>query len=143
MTARRSVDRWTCPRCDREFARQQQSHACLPGGSVDESFAGRPPGQRAAYEAVVGHLRTLGPVHEDAVQVGVFLKRTRKLAEVRPKSKWVALTIYLDRRIDDPRIARTLQSSSTRTVHEVKLRDAGDVDVQVLAWLTEAYEGAG
>ena len=82
-------------------------------------------------------------MHEDAVSVGVFLKRDRKLAEVRPKSKWLAVTLYLDRVIDDPRIARTIRISAERTVHEVKLRDASDVDDQLREWLTEAYDGAG
>ena len=58
--------RWTCPRCDREFSRSRQSHTCLPGGSVDESFAGRPPVQREIYDVITGHLATLGPVHADA-----------------------------------------------------------------------------
>jgi hypothetical protein len=137
------VARWTCPRCDREFARAGQSHTCFPGGSVDESFAGRPAPMRAAYDALLAHVKSLGPVHEDAVSVGVFLKRERKLAEVRPKTKWVVLTLYLDRAIDDPRISRTMRVSSVCTVNEVKLRTPEDVDDQLRAWLEEAYDRAG
>jgi hypothetical protein len=33
------------------------------------------------YDAILAHLESLGPVYEDAVGVGVFLKRERKLAE--------------------------------------------------------------
>jgi hypothetical protein len=135
--------RWVCPRCDRQFARAGQSHDCIPGDTVDASFAGRPEGQRAAYDAVLAHLRALGPVHEDAVSVGVFLKRDRKLAELRPKSKWLSLTLYLERAIDDPRVARSMRLTSTRFVNEVKLRTSDDVDVVVCEWLTEAYENAG
>ena len=85
--------RWTCPRCSRQFGRANQGHDCRPGVDVDAVFAGRPPEQRAAYDAVLAHLRTLGEVHEDAVGVGVFLKRTRKLAELRPKQRWLTLTL--------------------------------------------------
>src|SRR5215470_19772214 len=77
----RAVPRWVCPYCEREFARAHQSHVCAPGGSVDDTFAGHPPGHRAVYAAIQAHLLSLGPVHEDAVAVGVFLKRDRKLAE--------------------------------------------------------------
>jgi fatty-acyl-CoA synthase len=34
--------RWTCPRCDRQFGRANQSHTCALGNTVDASFAGRP-----------------------------------------------------------------------------------------------------
>ena len=84
------MPRWTCPRCDREFGRAQQSHTCVPGCTVDATFAGRPPQLRAVYDAIFAYVRGLGPVHEDAVGVGVFLKRDRKLAEVRPRSRDVA-----------------------------------------------------
>lgn len=115
---------------------------CVPGGSVADSFAGRPPEPRAIYDAIVEHLRTLGPVHEDAVTVGVFLKAKRKLAEVRPKTRWVSLAVYLPRTLDDPRIARVIRVSADRVVHEVKLREVADVDDQVRDWLTEAFDAA-
>jgi Domain of unknown function (DUF5655) len=134
------MTRWTCPRCDRQFGRARQSHDCLPGNSVAATFRGRPPEQRAIYDAVVRHLRTLGPVHEDAVQVGVFLKSDRKLAELRPKSKWLACTFYLPYAIDDPRIARSQRFSSVRVVNTVKLRTVDDVDEQLRAWLAEAFD---
>jgi hypothetical protein len=54
----------------------------VPGCAVDATFAGRPPRLRAVCDAILAHLVSLGPVHEDAVSVGVFLKRDRKLAEV-------------------------------------------------------------
>ena len=85
--------RWTCPRCGRQFGRSRQGHDCRPGVDVDAVFAGHPDGQRAAYDAVLGHLRSLGEVHEDAVGVGVFLKRRRKFAELRPRQRWLSMTV--------------------------------------------------
>jgi hypothetical protein len=81
------VTRWTCPQCDREFGSANQAHTCIPGCTVDATFAGRPAAQRAVYDAILAHLVTLGPVHEDAVGVGVLLKRDRKLAEIWPGSR--------------------------------------------------------
>jgi hypothetical protein len=131
--------RWTCPRCDREFGRANQSHTCLPGNSVDASFRGRPE-QRAIYDAIMRHLETLGPVHADAVSVGVFLKSDRKLAELRPKAKWLECALYLPAAIDDPRVARSQKLSVARVVNFFKLRTPDDVDAQVCEWLTEAFE---
>jgi hypothetical protein len=133
------VPRWTCPRCDREFGRAHQSHTCLPGCTVDATFAGRPPGMRAVYDAIIDHLESLGTVHEDAVSVGVFLKRDRKLAEVRPRSRDVSLALFLPGPRADPRFTRVLGHNSPRVVHFLALRDAAEVDEQVRGWLTEAF----
>jgi len=136
------VARWTCPRCAREFGRARQSHTCLPGNSVERTFAGRPQEQRAIYDAIMAFVATLGPVHADAVQVGVFLKADRKLAELRPKSKWLSCNVYMPRLINDPRIERSVRVSAVTVVNEVKLHTVADVDDQVQAWLTEAFDAA-
>jgi hypothetical protein len=93
----RSVTRWTCPACERQFARAHQAHVCVPGGTIDESFAGRPPVQREIFDTLLAYLRTLGPVHIDAVRVDVFLYSDRKLAEVRPRTRSLALIVVLPR----------------------------------------------
>jgi hypothetical protein len=106
---------------------------------VDDTFAGRPAALRAVYDAILAHLVTLGPVHEDAVGVGVFLKRDRKLAEVRPRSRDVLLGLYLPRPVPDRRFSKVLGPSAPRVVHLLPLRDAAEVDEQVRGWLTEAF----
>ena len=133
------MPRWNCPRCDREFGRARQSHTCVPGVTVDASFAGRPPAQRAIYDEIIAHVASLGPVHEDAVSVGVFLKADRKLAEVRPRSRDVWLALYLPRPDRDPRFARIFGPGGGRVVHILLLREPEDVDDQVRGWLTEAF----
>jgi hypothetical protein len=115
----------------------------VPGCTVDDTFAGRPAGQRAIYDAIVDHLDTLGPLHVDAVGVGVFLKAESKLAEVRPKARSLNLALALPRPVTDPRIARRFPVSAGRTWHVLKLTDVSQVDDQVRDWLTEAYHAAG
>ena len=111
----------------------------MPGGTVDAAVAGHLPRLRAVYDAIMGHLASLGPVHEDAVSVGVFLNRDRKLAEVRPRSRDVSLALYLPRPVHDPRIARVYGPGAPRVVHMIILREPGEVDEQLRGWLTEAF----
>jgi hypothetical protein len=107
---------------------------------VDASFRGRPPEQREIYDAIMAHLGTLGRVHADAVQVGVFLKSDRKIAELRPKTKWLACSLYLPEAMDDGRVQRAFQLSAGRVVNVVKLRTVDDVDAQLKEWLELAYD---
>lgn len=103
------------------------------------SFAGHPGWMRVVYDAIVEHLRGLGPVHEDAVGVGVFLKSDRKIAEVRPRSRDVWLGLNLPRLVDDRRVTRVFGAGGPRVMHVLSLREEADVDDQLRDWLTEAF----
>ncbi|MEJ7584333.1 MAG: DUF5655 domain-containing protein, partial [Acidimicrobiales bacterium] len=94
---------------------------------------------RPIFEAVTAHLEAIGPVHVEPVSVGIFLKRSRTFAELRPKRDWVALSFALARVVDHPSIARKMGGSGRTTYHVVNLREPGDLDGDVQGWLTEAY----
>lgn len=130
---------WTCPDCARRFGRRNQSHECAPAMPLEEYFATGPPFERPIFEAVHAHLRSLGPLHLEPVSVGLFFKRSRTFAELRPMTRWVVLSFILSRTVTDPRISRRITVSGNRVYHETKLRDETDVDDQVRDWLTDAY----
>lgn len=132
---------WVCPRCDRGFERARQSHLCVPGCTVDECFAPFPPKWREIYDRLLDHVDMLGPVHANAVTVGVFLKHARKLAEIRPKARSVSLALALPRTVEHPRTG-PVYPSRERTWHMIKLTDPADVDAELRDWLTEAYAAA-
>ena len=134
------MSRWRCPACDREFTRARQSHVCVPGNTVDETFAGRPAPQREVYEAIVTYLRGLGPLHVDAVKVGVFLYHDGKLAEVRPMARAVKLLLVLPYALDSARVGRRETLSAERIMHYIRLTGPSDVDDQLKHWLADAYE---
>src|SRR5258705_11294463 len=134
--------RWTCPRCDREFGRAHQSHTCVPGGTVEETFAGHPQSYVDAFNAILAHLSKLGPVHVDAVGVGVFLKSDRKLAEIRPMARGLAVWLMVSHSIPSPRISTTLRSSADRTASVIRIQGPSDVDDELCGWLTDAYDEA-
>lgn len=127
---------WTCPSCDRTFARNKQSHVCEPGLSLEEYFSTGPPWERPVFEAVNAHVQTLGPVIVEPVAIGIFFKRPKLFVELRPLSKWVRLGLALARSVDDPRITSKLGDGW----YGIRLREPSDVDDQVRAWLTQSWD---
>lgn len=138
----RAMARWICPRCDREFGSRQQSHTCVPGTTVAESLAHAQPWMRDCFELIMETVRECGPVHDDAVGVGVFLKADRKLAEFRPRARTVQLILYLPEPIDHPRLIRVHDPSAVRVVHLFTLRSVEEVDDDLLGYVAEAYDYA-
>ena len=108
------MTRWTCPRCEREFGSVHQAHTCVPGITVEALLARHPAWVADIYRTLIGRLRSLGPFHEDAVNVGIFLKSDRKIAEFRPRVRSVQLFLCLPERIDDPRVVRIMATGADR-----------------------------
>ncbi|MHB8576140.1 MAG: DUF5655 domain-containing protein [Dehalococcoidia bacterium] len=133
-----AAERWTCPKCNRSFGRPNRPHTCVPALSADEYFATRTAAQRRIYDAVVAHVQEFDAVEIEAVYVGILMKRSRTFAELRPKRDGFRLSVLLERVVEHPRISRTSPLPAHRVAHFVVLRDAGDVDDQLRAWLTEA-----
>jgi hypothetical protein len=108
--------------------------------SVEEYFSTGPPWERPIYERVVAHVSALGPVHADAVQVGIFLMNPRKFAELRPMTKWVAISFSLGRRASHSTITRKVNEYNGRYWHVCNVSDASQIDDALLDLLTEAYQ---
>jgi hypothetical protein len=107
--------------------------------TIDDYFATGPERERPIFEAVMAHLDRLGPVHVEPVSVGIFLKSNRTFAQLRPKTKWVALSMSLPRAVAHPRLGPKVQPWAGRYHHVFNLRTPDDVDDQIRGWLTEAY----
>ena len=133
------VSIWVCPRCDRQFGRVSQSHLCAPALSIDAYFAGRDETQRRIFEAISQQLESVGPVHCEAVDVGILFKHARTFAELRPRRRGMMLSLLLSRRLDNPRVTRIARPSRNRTAYGIRLFTPDEVDDEVRAWLTEAY----
>jgi hypothetical protein len=134
------MTRWTCPQCEREFGSVHQAHTCVPGITVEALLARHPAWVADIYRTLIGRLRSLGPVHEDAVNVGIFLKSDRKIAEFRPRVRSVQLFLCLPERIDDARVVRIMATGADRFFHVINLTSPEQVDDQLGSWLEVSYD---
>ena len=130
---------WSCDACGRQFGRRNQSHGCLPAGSVDDYFADRPATERGIYERVANQLRKQGALTIEAVGVGILFKRSRTFAELRRRRDHLELGLLLSRQVIHEKIKKRIPVSANRCAHTIALARIADVDREVRAWLAEAY----
>jgi hypothetical protein len=107
--------------------------------TIDAYFATGPEHERPIFDEVMHHLSTVGPVHVEPVSVGIFLKRARTFAELRPMRHWVALSFSLTRQVHHPTIVRKVVAYHGRQFHIANIARPGDIDDDIRSWLTEAY----
>jgi Domain of unknown function (DUF5655) len=141
VAARLTVtDGWTCPLCGRRFARPGQVHVCAEATTLDEYFANARPHERPVFQAVYEFLSTLGPIHVEPVAVGIFLKKRGSFVELRPKSKWVAMSFPMPRRVRHRRITRKPIEAGAAVYHFANLRTPDDLDEALQEILAESYD---
>jgi Domain of unknown function (DUF5655) len=107
--------------------------------SLEEYFSTGPAHERPVFDAVMAHLRPVGPVHVEPVSVGIFLKRARTFAELRPMTKWVAMSFSLPRPARHRSIKRKVVQYNGRYYHVANIAGPEDLDHDLLTLLTEAY----
>jgi hypothetical protein len=107
--------------------------------TLDEYFSTGPAHERPVFDAVHRYLCTLGPIVVEPVSVGIFLKKAGSFVELRPMTKWVAMSFPLQRTVRHPLIVRRPIEAGGRTYHVVNMRGPDDLTDDIRTWLAESY----
>jgi endogenous inhibitor of DNA gyrase (YacG/DUF329 family) len=129
---------WKCPKCNRRFANNNQSHFC---GNYDlrSHFEGKPPEIRKIYEAVLKAIRRCGKVKVLPEKTRIAFQVRMSFAQLTTRSKWVDGHVVLARRFEQRRFRKIETISPRNHVHHFRLMSAAEVDAEVESWLAEAY----
>jgi len=116
--------------------------------ALEEYFAGHDD-SRKLYEAVVAALDTVGDYEQRVTKSQVAFRRRVGFAWVWIPGKYLrgqiaplVLTIDLPRHDGSPRWKEIVEPRPGRFTHHLELRDAEQIDGEVLGWLREAWEQA-
>ncbi len=106
---------------------------------LEDYFATGPAHERPVFDAVMSHLRHVGPVHVEPVSVGIFLKKSRTFVELRPMTKWVAVSFCLLHPARHKLITRKVLQYNGRYYHVANVARPSQIDEGLVDLLTEAY----
>jgi hypothetical protein len=95
---------------------------------------------RATYAAVLKASRELGSVREEPKKTSIHLVRNSAFAGIATRKDALILTLKADRQVKSPRVARAEQTSANRWHLEIRLQAPSDVDLELRAWLADAYD---
>ena len=129
---------WRCPKCGRQFANRNQSHAC-GRHSLDPHFRGKPPEIRALFDAVRAAIEAVGPVRVLPEKTRIAFQVRMSFAQVTPRRGWLDGHVVLARRLESPRFTRIETFSPRNHLHAFRLTKPADIDDEFRAWVAEAY----
>jgi hypothetical protein len=108
---------------------------------VEYWLAERPDGQRDVAAAIIELARGIEGVTVEAVSVGVLIKRQRSIVELRPRTKWLQLSVIARRPLPPSaraKVTRVVQWGQDMTAYFVRLTTAAEIDRAMRAWLRAA-----
>jgi hypothetical protein len=128
---------WTCPRCARTFAREDQFHS-HDTEDVDAHFAGRPERLRESFDKLMGSLPS--DVQAEALRTVIVLSARRTFAYITVQSKRLLVGVFLEHALESPRVVNIDHVSARKFGSVVDVRGPGDVDDELQLWLRQAYQ---
>jgi hypothetical protein len=128
---------WSCPKCNRKFARMNQRHRCGTGNR-SEVLRGRPDFVVALYRSLESFAKTFGPVEFVARDRYVLLRSRRIFADLVLMTDALRVAVHLSRRIESPLFFKIV-AGRKHVSHVAKLRDERDLST-LKPYLREAYE---
>jgi len=128
---------WKCPKCNRQFTRKNQRHACGTGDRADV-LRNRPPEVVKLYLALEKFAKSLGPVEFVTRDRYVLLRSNRIFADAVIMSDALRLAIHLPRKAEH-KLFMKVGSDRRHVTHVAKLRAIEELE-SMKPFLREAYE---
>ena len=92
------------------------------------------------YQRLLTVLAELGPFGLEEKKTSIHVVRARAFLGVHPRKNTLLVNIVTARPIASDRVVRHDQVSANRVHNEVLLHAKADVDAELVAWITQAYE---
>ena len=129
---------WQCPKCGRQFANRNQSHACARY-DLERHFNGKPPQIRALFEHVRAAIEAIGPVILLPEKTRIAFQVRMSFAQVTPRRRWLDGHVVLARRVEHPAVRKGESISPGNHVHHFRVTRPEDVTPALIALFREAY----
>ena len=131
---------WTCPHCDKTFAKAHQSHQCVKVDPLS-LFDNNAPHLLPLFQQLLKSTEEFCQLKVTASAKSITLYGTahKSFLVLQPKRQWIDIWFPLDREIDEFPVFKVQQRSKSSFMHYVRLQDAEDIEQVVLDWIAEAY----
>src|SRR5262245_47356209 len=128
---------WSCPRCARTFAREDQFHS-HDTSDVDAHFADRSAHLRESFVRLIDSLPS--DVQVEALRSVIVLSATTTFSYITVQASRLLVGVFLERALDSPRVIKIDRVSPRKFGSVVEVRGPADVDDELQLWMRQAYE---
>jgi hypothetical protein len=129
---------WKCPKCDRRFEKKNQSHSCriYP---FHRHFEGKENAKPLYKDLTEKMKKKVGPFRVDSVHCCIHFVTSFTFAAVYIMKDKIRVSFASNHKLKSRRIMRSEYISANRYTNCVDVKDKREIDIELLAWIKEAY----
>lgn len=129
---------WQCPKCKREFSKQNQSHSCVVY-PIEKHFQNKDYSKKLFKKLVNQIEKNIGDVKIESLPCCIHLVSSYTFSGVWLSKDKLKMDFRVDYQIDSKRIIKQEKLSSNRDLYYVELKDEKDIDNELLKWIKDSY----
>lgn len=145
MEGMNMVSIWKCPKCGRYFQRRKQQHSCTVY-PVEKHLKGK-DFARSLYDMLMKKIRKeAGDFKVESLPCCIhFVKPSNAFtfAAVYALRDRIRIHFGLNREVRSPRIDKSAKISASKYMYSIDIKDAKEMDGELISWLKEAYNLKG
>lgn len=132
---------WTCYKCNKTFAKDNQSHICEVI-EIDSLFEKKAPKVKETYEKLLSSLEGIGNFSITATRktITLYTEGSRVFFMIQPKRQWIDIWFLLDKEMQEFPIFKVVQPSKHRFAHFIRLESVEDAEMLPLRLIQQSYQ---
>ena len=130
---------WTCPKCKREFLKNNQSHSCVLY-PLENHFKGKEEIAKPLFAELVNSIeKNIGSLKIESLPCCIHLVSSYTFSGVWAFKDKIRIDFRLNNIISDPRVFKEERMSKNRYLYYLDIKDKEDIDDELIAWLKKSY----
>ena len=129
---------WQCPKCKREFSKNNQSHSCVVY-PIEKHFQNKDYSKKLFKELVNQIEKNIGGVKIESLPCCIHLVSGYTFSGVWLSKDRVRLDFRVPYNIESKRIINKEELSINRKLYYLEIVEEKDIDDELLGWIRDSY----
>jgi len=130
---------WKCPKCQREFQKNKQSHSCVIY-PLENHFEKKSEKSKEIFETLIEKIeKQIGKIKIESVLCCIHLVGDYTFCGVCIQKDKIKMDFHLDNLIKDKRFLKVINVSKNRYFYYLEIQDKDEIDEELLEWLDASY----
>ena len=128
---------WTCPRCDRRFQKNNQSHFCVDT-TIDDLFEGKPEDLLLTFDRVLADVYEFGEMTIGTSKNTIIFTTRKAFLIIRPMTKTLDIKFYSDQKLHSSRLHK-MGKYGNKYYYHLRLNEPELIDEEILELIRVGY----